>query len=144
MDADQKQIAKQFREERIKKQSIQNIDPSVITDQGVSTLVKYFLEVLDDISLPFTYRKSFLIKYKYNETYRNLFQSKHHLSEEEENQYHQDALKYITDIRLDIRKRLKTLSIQDRALLISDDKKTKDFLSKYIPTEEDLQQDKFL
>lgn len=138
-----KQIKQEFRQKRKQKESL-SINPDLTTDSGLSVMVRYFLEVLNDISLPFTYRKSFLIKYKYNETYRNLFQSKHHLSEEEENQYHQDALKYITDIRLDIRKRLKTLSIQDRALLISDDKKTKDFLSKYIPTEEDLQQDKFL
>ena len=137
------QIKQEFRQKRKQKESL-SINPDLTTESGLSVMVRYFLEVLNDISLPFTYRKSFLIKYKYNETYRNLFQSKHHLSEEEENQYHQDALKYITDIRLDIRKRLKTLSIQDRALLISDDKKTKDFLSKYIPTEEDLQQDKFL
>ena len=137
------QIKQEFRQKRKQKESL-SINPDLTIESGVSVMVRYFLEVLNDISLPFTYRKSFLIKYKYNETYRNLFQSKHHLSEEEENQYHQDALKYITDIRLDIRKRLKTLSIQDRALLISDDKKTKDFLSKYIPTEEDLQQDKFL
>lgn len=137
------QIKQEFRQKRKQKESL-SINPDLTTESGLSVMVRYFLEVLNDISLPFTYRKSFLIKYKYNETYRNLFQSKHHLSEEEENQYHQDALKYITDIRLDIRKRLKTLSIQDRALLMSDDKKTKDFLSKYIPTEEDLQQDKFL
>ena len=132
MDADQKQIAKQFREERIKKQSIQNIDPSVITDQGVSTLVRYFLEVLDDISLPFTCRKAFISKYRISEAYRNQFNTKHHISESQENEYYTEALLYLTNIRLDIQKRLQTLSVQDRALLMSDDEKTNNFLSKYI------------
>lgn len=144
MDADQKQIAKQFREERIKKQSIQNIDPSVITDQGVSTLVKYFLEVLDDISLPFTCRKAFISKYRISEAYRNQFNTKHHISESQENKYYTEALLYLTNIRLDIQKRLQTLSVQDRALLMSDDEKTNNFLSKYIPSDEEIRKDKFV
>lgn len=144
MDADQKQIAKQFREERIKKQSIQNIDPSVITDQGVSTLVKYFLEVLDDISLPFTCRKAFISKYRISEAYRNQFNTKHHISESQENEYYTEALLYLTNIRLDIQKRLQTLSVQDRALLMSDDEKTNNFLSKYIPSDEEIRKDKFV
>ena len=144
MDADQKQIAKQFREERIKKQSIQNIDPSVITDQGVSTLVRYFLEVLDDISLPFTCRKAFISKYRINEAYRNQFNTKHHISESQENEYYTEALLYLTNIRLDIQKRLQTLSVQDRALLMSDDEKTNNFLSKYIPSDEEIRKDKFV
>lgn len=144
MDADQKQIAKQFREERIKKQSIQNIDPSVITDQGVSTLVKYFLEVLDDISLPFTCRKAFISKYRISEAYRNQFNTKHHISESQENEYYTEALLYLTNIRLDIQKRLQTLSVQDRALLMSDDDKTNNFLSKYIPSDEEIRKDKFV
>ena len=144
MDADQKQIAKQFREERIKKQSIQNIDPSVITDQGVSTLVRYFLEVLDDISLPFTCRKSFISKYRISEAYRNQFNTKHHISESQENEYYTEALLYLTNIRLDIQKRLQTLSVQDRALLMSDDEKTNNFLSKYIPSDEEIRKDKFV
>ena len=144
MDADQKQIAKQFREERIKKQSIQNIDPSVITDQGVSTLVKYFLEVLDDISLPFTCRKAFISKYRISEAYRNQFNTKHHISESQENEYYTEVLLYLTNIRLDIQKRLQTLSVQDRALLMSDDEKTNNFLSKYIPSDEEIRKDKFV
>lgn len=144
MDADQKQIAKQFREERIKKQSIQNIDPSVITDQGVSTLVRYFLEVLDDISLPFTCRKAFISKYRISEAYRNQFNTKHHISESQENEYYTEALLYLTNIRLDIQKRLQTLSVQDRALLMSDDEKTNNFLSKYIPSDEEIRKDKFV
>ena len=144
MDADQKQIAKQFREERIKKQSIQNIDPSVITDQGVSTLVKYFLEVLDDISLPFTCRKAFISKYRISEAYRNQFNTKHHISESQENEYYTEALLYLTNIRLDIQKRLQTLSVQDRALLMSDDEKTNNFLSKYIPSDEEIRKDRFV
>ena len=144
MDADQKQIAKQFREERIKKQSIQNIDPSVITDQGVSTLVRYFLEVLDDISLPFTCRKAFIAKYRISEAYRNQFNTKHHISESQENEYYTEALLYLTNIRLDIQKRLQTLSVQDRALLMSDDEKTNNFLSKYIPSDEEIRKDKFV
>lgn len=144
MDADQKQIAKQFREERIKKQSIQNIDPSVITDQGVSTLVKYFLEVLDDISLPFTCRKAFISKYRISEAYRNQFNTKHHISESQENEYYTEALLYLTNIRLNIQKRLQTLSVQDRALLMSDDEKTNNFLSKYIPSDEEIRKDKFV
>ena len=144
MDADQKQIAKQFREERIKKQSIQNIDPSVITDQGVSTLVRYFLEVLDDISLPFTCRKAFISKYRISEAYRNQFNTKHHISESQENEYYTEALLYLTNIRLDIQKRLQTLSVQDRALLMSDDEKTNNFLSKYIPSYEEIRKDKFV
>lgn len=144
MDADQKQIAKQFREERIKKQSIQNIDPSVITDRGVSTLVKYFLEVLDDISLPFTCRKAFISKYRISEAYRNQFNTKHHISESQENEYYTEALLYLTNIRLDIQKRLQTLSVQDRALLMSDDEKTNNFLSKYIPSDEEIRKDKFV
>jgi len=144
MDADQKQIAKQFREERIKKQSIQNIDPSVITDQGVSTLVRYFLEVLDDISLPFTCRKAFISKYRISEAYRNQFNIKHHISESQENEYYTEALLYLTNIRLDIQKRLQTLSVQDRALLMSDDEKTNNFLSKYIPSDEEIRKDKFV
>ena len=144
MDADQKQIAKQFREERIKKQSIQNIDPSVITDQGVSTLVKYFLEVLDDISLPFTCRKAFISKYRISEAYRNQFNTKHHISESQENEYYTEALLYLTNIRLDIQKRLQTLSVQDRALLMSDDEETNNFLSKYIPSDEEIRKDKFV
>ena len=144
MDADQKQIAKQFREERIKKQSIQNIDPSVITDQGVSTLVKYFLEVLDDISLPFTCRKAFISKYRISEAYRNQFNTKHHISESQENEHYTEALLYLTNIRLDIQKRLQTLSVQDRALLMSDDEKTNNFLSKYIPSDEEIRKDKFV
>ena len=144
MDADQKQIAKQFREERIKKQSIQNIDPSVITDQGVSTLVRYFLEVLDDISLPFTCRKAFISKYRISEAYRNQFNTKHHISESQENEYYTEALLYLTNIRLDIQKRLQTLSVQDRALLMSDDEKTNNFLSKYIPSDEESRKDKFV
>ena len=144
MDADQKQIAKQFREERIKKQSIQNIDPSVITDQGVSTLVRYFLEVLDDISLPFTCRKAFISKYRISEAYRNQFNTKHHISESQENKYYTEALLYLTNIRLDIQKRLQTLSVQDRALLMSDDEKTNNFLSKYIPSDEEIRKDKFV
>lgn len=144
MDADQKQIAKQFREERIKKQSIQNIDPSVITDQGVSTLVRYFLEVLNDISLPFTCRKAFISKYRISEAYRNQFNTKHHISESQENEYYTEALLYLTNIRLDIQKRLQTLSVQDRALLMSDDEKTNNFLSKYIPSDEEIRKDKFV
>lgn len=144
MDADQKQIAKQFREERIKKQSIQNIDPSVITDQGVSTLVRYFLEVLDDISLPFTCRKAFISKYRISEAYRNQFNTKHHISESQENEHYTEALLYLTNIRLDIQKRLQTLSVQDRALLMSDDEKTNNFLSKYIPSDEEIRKDKFV
>lgn len=144
MDADQKQIAKQFREERIKKQSIQNIDPSVITDQGVSTLVRYFLEVLDDISLPFTCRKAFISKYRISEAYRNQFNTKHHISESQENEYYTEALLYLTNIRLDIQKRLQTLSVQDRALLMTDDEKTNNFLSKYIPSDEEIRKDKFV
>ena len=144
MDADQKQIAKQFREERIKKQSIQNIDPSVITDRGVSTLVRYFLEVLDDISLPFTCRKAFISKYRISEAYRNQFNTKHHISESQENEYYTEALLYLTNIRLDIQKRLQTLSVQDRALLMSDDEKTNNFLSKYIPSDEEIRKDKFV
>ena len=144
MDADQKQIAKQFREERIKKQSIQNIDPSVITDQGVSTLVRYFLEVLNDISLPFTCRKAFISKYRISEAYRNQFNTKHHISEAQENEYYTEALLYLTNIRLDIQKRLQTLSVQDRALLMSDDEKTNNFLSKYIPSDEEIRKDKFV
>lgn len=144
MNTDQKQIAKQFREERIKKQSIQNIDPSVITDQGVSTLVKYFLEVLDDISLPFTCRKAFISKYRISEAYRNQFNTKHHISESQENEYYTEALLYLTNIRLDIQKRLQTLSVQDRALLMSDDEKTNNFLSKYIPSDEEIRKDKFV
>lgn len=144
MDADQKQIAKQFREERIKKQSIQNIDPSVITDQGVSTLVRYFLEVLDDISLPFTCRKAFISKYRISEAYRNQFNTKHHISESQENEYYTEALLYLTNIRLDIQKRLQTLSVQDRALLMSDDEKTNNFLSKYIPSDGEIRKDRFV
>lgn len=144
MDADQKQIAKQFREERIKKQSIQNIDPSVITDHGISTLVRYFLEVLDDISLPFTCRKAFISKYRISEAYRNQFNTKHHISESQENEYYTEALLYLTNIRLDIQKRLQTLSVQDRALLMSDDEKTNNFLSKYIPSDEEIRKDKFV
>ena len=144
MDADQKQIAKQFREERIKKQSIQNIDPSVITDQGVSTLVRYFLEVLDDISLPFTCRKAFISKYRISDAYRNQFNTKHHILESQENEYYTEALLYLTNIRLDIQKRLQTLSVQDRALLMSDDEKTNNFLSKYIPSDEEIRKDKFV
>ena len=73
------QIKQEFRQKRKQKESL-SINPDLTTESGLSVMVRYFLEVLNDISLPFTYRKSFLIKYKYNETYRNLFQSKHHLS----------------------------------------------------------------